>query len=83
MGNPHEGCGGSFENGMQVADKVRMMGFANQPMPMSFDIKCKECGETFEMECFEGKCPNCNMVYAVTPCHAFDPENIKAAGINY
>jgi hypothetical protein len=79
----HDGCGGSFDNGKQVVDKVRMMGFAEQPMPMPLNIDCIECGKTFEMETFEGKCPHCNMVYGVTPCHAFDPSHVQAAGIDY
>ena len=79
----HDGCGGSFDDGKQVVDKVRMMGFAEQPMPMPLDIKCTECSKTFEMETFEGKCPHCNMVYGVTPCHAFDPSHVQAAGIDY
>ncbi len=79
----HEGCSGSFENGKQVVDKIRMMGFANQPMVMPLTIKCEECGEKFQMECHEGKCPNCHMVYGVTPCHAFDPDNVMAAGKEY
>jgi Zn finger protein HypA/HybF involved in hydrogenase expression len=45
-------------------------------------LKCS-CGEEFEMETFESKCPKCNMVYGVTPCHAFDPSNIQAAGVDY
>lgn len=79
----HEGCSGSFQNGKEVVDKVRMMGFSNQYMPMPFSIKCVECEATFEMSTHEGVCPNCNMVYGVTPCHSFDPENIMAAGKNY
>ena len=79
----HDGCGGSFENGKQVVDKIRMMGFAGQYMPMPFDIKCEECDTEFTMENFEGKCPKCGMVFGVTPCHAFDPSNIMAAGKNY
>jgi len=79
----HDGCAGSFENGKQVVDKVRQMGFAPQPMPMPMEIKCVECEETFEMVNFEDRCPKCGMVYGVTPCHAFDPENVKAAGIDY
>ena len=47
------------------------------------EIKCVECEETFEMENFEDKCPKCNMVYGVTPCHAFDPANVHAAGVDY
>ncbi len=79
----HEGCSGSFENGKQVVDKVRMMGFASQPMPMPLTIECKECDESFEMVTFKDKCPHCGMVFGVTPCHAFDPENVMAAGIEY
>ncbi len=79
----HEGCAGTFENGKQVVDKVRMMGFAEQYMPMPMEMECVECGKGFEMETFEGKCPECGMVYGVTPCHAFDPANIMAAGKNY
>lgn len=83
MAVSHEGCSGTFENGKQVVDKVRMMGFAAQPMPMPLEIKCKECGKTFEMVTFEDQCPHCHMVYGVTPCHAFDPENVQPAGIDY
>jgi phage FluMu protein Com len=83
MANEHDGCLGSFNNGKELADKVRAMGFSDQPMPMPLEIKCVECNKDFEMETFEAKCPHCNMVYAVTPCHAFDSENVQAAGINY
>ncbi|MCK5005607.1 MAG: hypothetical protein KAS21_10980 [Candidatus Aminicenantes bacterium] len=79
----HDGCSGSFDNGKQMADKVRMMGFNIQSMPMPLNIKCENCETDFEMETFEDKCPDCNMVYAVTPCSAFDPANVKAAGIDY
>lgn len=78
----HQGCAGSFENGKQVVDKLRMMGFSDQYMPIPFEIEC-ECGETFLMETFESKCPKCSMVYGVTPCHAFDVKNVMAAGKDY
>ncbi|MCK5785480.1 MAG: hypothetical protein KAH54_02855 [Candidatus Sabulitectum sp.] len=79
----HDGCAGSFESERQVVDKVREMGFSSQPMPMPLDINCVQCDKTFEMVYFEDKCPECSMVYGVTPCHAFDPVNVKPAGINY
>ncbi|MDC7223329.1 MAG: hypothetical protein PQJ60_06275 [Spirochaetales bacterium] len=79
----HDGCSGSFENGKQVVDKVRAMGFAGQPMPMPMELKCVECGKDFEMTSFEDKCPSCGMVYGVTPCHAFDPNNVMPAGVDY
>ncbi|WP_105617111.1 hypothetical protein [Vallitalea okinawensis] len=79
----HEGCSGSFDNGKQVVDKIRMMGFSAQYMPVPLNITCVDCGDDFEMEKFEGKCPKCDMVYGVTPCHAFDPDNVMAAGKDY
>ena len=79
----HDGCAGTFETGKQVVDKIRMMGFNGQMMPMPMEIKCGNCETEFTMEQFESKCPQCNMVYGVTPCHAFDAENIMAAGIDY
>ena len=58
----HDGCSGSFTNGKQVVDKVRMMGFSDGLLPMPLTIKC-ECGTTFQMEYFEDDCPNCKMDY--------------------
>jgi len=79
----HEGCSGSFEDGRQVVDKVRMMGFDRQFMPIPLDVTCGGCGEVFTMETFEGVCPSCRTVHGVTPCHAFDPDNVQAAGVDY
>ncbi|MBI9103612.1 MAG: hypothetical protein JEY99_14455 [Spirochaetales bacterium] len=79
----HDGCSGTFENGKEVVEKVRMMGFSEQYMPVPLEIKCVECDKEFEMETFEAKCPHCNMIYGVTPCHAFDPANVQAAGVDY
>lgn len=76
----HDGCSGKFNNGKEVVAKLRMMGFNDQYMPVPATIKCVECGEIITMETFEYKCPHCGMVYAVTPCHAFDSENIMPAG---
>ncbi len=75
-------CTGTFETGRQTVDKVRQMGFSEGLLPMPLEIKC-ECGTSFEMAYFEDKCPNCSMVYAVTPCHSHDPSGVKAAGIDY
>jgi Zn finger protein HypA/HybF involved in hydrogenase expression len=79
----HDGCSGTFTNGQQLADKVRMMGFSEMTMPMPIEMECTECGRSFTMETFESQCSNCKMVYAVTPCHAHDPESIMPAGIGY
>lgn len=79
----HEGCSGSFENGKMVVDKLRMMGFTEMTMPMTTMINCVECGKEFEMTHLETKCPNCGMVYGVTPCSTSDPSKIMAAGKDY
>lgn len=75
----HDGCSGSFESGKEVLNKVRMMGYSNAYLPLPLQIKC-ECGNDFQMETFEDKCNECGMIYSVTPCHAFDSENVKQAG---
>jgi len=79
----HDGCSGSFSDGKQVVDKIRMMGFAPQPLPMPLQVECGNCGISFEMENFESNCPDCSAVHGVTPCSAFDPANVKSAGIGY
>lgn len=79
----HDGCSGTFTSGKMVANKIRQMGFDQQFMPMPFELVCENCATTFEMDKFETHCPQCDMVYAVTPCHAFDASNIMAAGIGY
>lgn len=78
----HDNCSGSFTNGKQVVDKVRMMGFSDGALPMPLPISC-DCGKEFEMEFFEDECPNCHMIYAVTPCSSHDPNKVQKAGINY
>ncbi len=79
----HHDCTGNFENGKQIADKVRMMGFGNRTIPVPLEITCKNCDETFRMETMISSCPACKMVYAVTPCHAQSAENVMPAGIGY
>ncbi len=78
----HDGCMGEFENGVDVITKLRTMGFSKGVLPVPFDMKCSNCDNQFTMTTFESKCPSCNMVYGVTPCSAFDVNNVKAAGID-
>lgn len=79
----HDGCTGPGADGKMMVNKVRMMGFAGQPMPMPLSITCSNCNHTFQMMTFEAACPECRMVYGVTPCSASDPGKVKAAGIDY
>lgn len=78
----HEGCSQEFTSGKQVVDKIRAMGFSSHPMPQKFEFSCSSCGEEVIMEHFETHCA-CGMVYGVTPCHAFSPEHVQAAGMDY
>ena len=78
----HDSCAGNFESGQDVLNKIRSMGFNTQPMPASLAMKCENCQVAFQMDTFEGQCPDCGMVYAVTPCHVGDPAAVRAAGIN-
>ena len=79
----HDGCTGPSTDGKAVADKVRMMGFNRMPLPAPLPLTCANCNNAFSMTHFESACPECDMVYAVTPCHAADPGSVKAAGIGY
>lgn len=75
-------CGCEFENGQAVADKVRMKGFADNPMPTPATINCS-CGKTYTKLKLIDNCPNCGMTYAVTPCSADEHKYIVPAGLNY
>ena len=79
----HDGCSGSFEDGKGVVDKVRMMGFSRQYLPVPVTVICSDCGTAFEMKTFETSCSSCGAVHGVTPCHAFDPVNVLNAGVGY
>ncbi len=79
----HDGCSGSFLNGRQIADKVRMMGFDSMAIPNPLDIDCVNCKSLFKMETMVSQCPSCHMVYAVTPCHSNSAQDVQAAGIGY
>jgi hypothetical protein len=79
----HEGCSGASESGKQIVDKIRMMGFNHNPIGVAFEINCSHCDTVFKMKKMEAKCPSCQMVYGVTPCHSYSAEFVKAAGINY
>ncbi|WP_028975033.1 hypothetical protein [Spirochaeta cellobiosiphila] len=78
----HEGCTGQFKEGSQVIDKIRMMGFSDQNLPIPLVLECSHCGQSFIMRTFESHC-DCGQVYGVTPCHADSAENVVRAGINY
>ncbi len=79
----HDGCTGNFQDGKMIIDKIRMMGFNKNPIPNPITIKCIECNNEFQMTHLETKCPNCNMVYGVTPCSVSHPDRIKPSAINY
>lgn len=79
----HDGCTAAFENGKQIVDKIRMMGFNTSPSGTPLMIDCNNCNSQFEMTTMESVCPKCQMVYGVTPCHSHSAAAVKAAGINY
>ncbi|MBB5021157.1 hypothetical protein [Desulfurispira natronophila] len=79
----HSNCSAQFDNGAQVVDKLRMMGFEQQHLPLAVAYTCVSCQADFTMETLMSHCPQCGMTYGVTPCHAHDPTNILAAGVNY
>lgn len=46
----HDGCSGKFENGKQVVEKLRMMGFNEQLMPIPAQFICEECNNEITMD---------------------------------
>jgi len=79
----HEGCSNQFQNGQQVADKVRMMGYDGLPLAVPLMLHCDHCQRPFTMVTMVTRCPECHMVYAVTPCHAHSAAHVMPAGIDY
>ena len=79
----HDGCSAAFESGKQIVDKIRMMGFNKNPLTAVLEIDCSNCNSVFQMEFMESACPDCGMIFGVTPCHSHSSEFVKAAGINY
>jgi len=77
----HDGCSGQMQSGMEMLQKIRMMGFNQRPTPVAHKFVC-ECEAEVEMTTLEYKCESCGMVYAVTPCSAMDITMIKPAGKN-
>jgi len=77
-----ESCGCDFTKNTLVVDKVRAKGVSKDLLPDVLNIDC-ECGQTFEMRYHEDNCPNCHMVYGVTPCSNDSAANVQAAGIKY
>ncbi len=76
----HDGCTGSSGDGLQMLQKIRMMGFNTRPLPAAISFDCKDCGEEITMTTLEFKCPHCEEIYAVTPCSANNPDRIASAG---
>jgi hypothetical protein len=79
----HEGCSGQFADGKQILEKIRMMGFSGMSVVEPLEISCTGCGSVFEMFTMEAACPNCRMVYAVTPCHSNSAKNVMPAGFEF
>jgi hypothetical protein len=67
---------------LNAVDKVRRKQVSTLELPKPFEILCS-CQHTFIMTFHEDQCPNCKMVYGVTPCSNTDAKNVVAVGINY
>lgn len=74
-------CGCESKN-LNVVDKVRRKQVSKLELPKPFEITCT-CLHTFIMKYHEDKCPNCQMVYGVTPCSNDSKDHVVAVGINY
>jgi len=72
----HDNCSGAYASGKDIVNKIRMMGFNKTPLAVSLKISCTHCDSEFEMEFMESACPECGMVYGVTPCHSHNGESL-------
>ncbi|MGL4971982.1 MAG: hypothetical protein ACRC6H_02460 [Culicoidibacterales bacterium] len=77
------GCGTPQKGGKAIVDKVRLKGMDAAQMPKAHELTCQACATEFTMVTYVDQCPNCQMVYGVTPCSADQVENIKPAAVNY
>lgn len=68
-------CGCSVSTAQEVVDKVRKKGVDKVALKKSYTINC-ECNCSFEMLTHLSTCPNCQAIYAVTPCKSDDKKNI-------
>jgi len=78
----NDGCAPDLNDGKAIVNKVRQVGVKDGVLEVAHEVEC-ECQTVFQMEHFETHCPNCGMVYGVTPCSSHDKKNIKPAGIGY
>ncbi len=78
----NDGCAPDLTDGKAVVDKVRLVQVGMGLLETPHVVEC-ECKQPFTMRHFEERCPNCGMVYGVTPCSSHDANNIKTAGIDY
>lgn len=80
MHDSHAGCNGNFASGADIIRKLRIMGFDTQSLPAELSITCEGCKHVFTMQTFASLCPQCGLIYGVTPCHAHDPNAVQCAG---
>ncbi len=78
----NDGCAPDLNDGKAIVNKVRQVGVREGLLETPHMLTC-DCGNEIKMVHFEEKCPNCQMVYGVTPCSSHNKDSIKAAGINY
>ncbi len=75
-------CSCTFETNEAVIDRVREKGMDKDLLPSPFKIECV-CGNEFEMTTHVDNCPECNMVFGVTPCRSEDIENVVMSKVGY
>ncbi|MBI5560025.1 MAG: hypothetical protein HY883_01975 [Deltaproteobacteria bacterium] len=82
-----EGGGGPFSEGKELVLFVMQAHggtVAKSPIPDGgLKTKCRNCGESFTLVTFVGKCPKCKGVHAVSPPRCDDPGNIQYAGKDF
>lgn len=68
-------CNCNVATAQEVVDKVKTKGVDTVELETTFSLKC-QCGNTVEMTTHLTTCPNCETIFAVTPCKSDDINNV-------
>lgn len=75
-------CGCEYENELQVVEKVLSKGFETRKLAQTFNLIC-ECKTDVVMENNIAHCPNCQRIFAITPCNENDITKVVSVPKEY
>jgi len=64
--------------GAVILEKLKAMGFAEQPLDEPIATHCQDCGYAFKQQTCAFYCPACGLGHVLTPCACRHAEAIQA-----